>query len=154
MNKMVARKTIVSLVRYLLIGWAVWIIVNFIEKTVSAWCPGHFYWKNMLSQEYIDILWDELNNTDFCFFKKVFYCPQGLAAAARPWGRCTPVSPPPTSWSRPPPRRRSTSAPPWITLVVVRIILAWCHSFFEFNSSPLWFEMNVPSSTSIVNGFW
>ena len=36
MNKMVARKTIVSLVWYLLIGWAVWIIVNFIEKTVSA----------------------------------------------------------------------------------------------------------------------
>ena len=30
-------------------------------------------------------------------FKKVFYCPQGLAAAARPWGRCTPVPPPPTS---------------------------------------------------------
>ena len=45
MNKMVARKTIVSLLWYLLIGWAVWIIVNFIEKTVSAWCPGHFYWK-------------------------------------------------------------------------------------------------------------
>ena len=36
MNKMVARKTIVSLVWNLLIGWAVWIIVNFIEKTVSA----------------------------------------------------------------------------------------------------------------------
>ena len=36
LNKMVARKTIVSLVWYLLIGWAVWIIVNFIEKTVSA----------------------------------------------------------------------------------------------------------------------
>ena len=36
MNKMKARKTIVSLVWYLLIGWAVWIIVNFIEKTVSA----------------------------------------------------------------------------------------------------------------------
>ena len=36
MDKMVARKTIVSLVWYLLIGWAVWIIVNFIEKTVSA----------------------------------------------------------------------------------------------------------------------
>ena len=35
-NKMVARKTIVSLVWNLLIGWAVWIIVNFIEKTVSA----------------------------------------------------------------------------------------------------------------------
>ena len=29
LNKMVARKTIVSLVWYLLIGWAVWIIVNF-----------------------------------------------------------------------------------------------------------------------------
>ena len=42
MNKMVARKTIVSLLWYLLIGWAVWIIVNFIEKTVSALCPGHF----------------------------------------------------------------------------------------------------------------
>ena len=55
MNKMVARKTIVSLVWNLLIGWAVWIIVNFIEKTVSALCPGHFYWKNMLHQEYIDI---------------------------------------------------------------------------------------------------
>ena len=52
---MVERKTIVSLVWNLLIGWAVWIIVNFIEKTVSALCPGHFYWKNMLHQEYIDI---------------------------------------------------------------------------------------------------
>ena len=75
MNKMVARKTIVSLVWYLLIGWAVWIIMNFIEKTVSARCPGHFYWKNMLPQEYIDIPWDEMNNTDFYFLKKVFYCP-------------------------------------------------------------------------------
>ena len=36
MNRMVARKTIVSLLWYLLMGWAVWIIVNFIEKTVSA----------------------------------------------------------------------------------------------------------------------
>ena len=36
MNKMVARKTKVSLLWYLLMGWAVWIIVNFIEKTVSA----------------------------------------------------------------------------------------------------------------------
>ena len=35
-NKMVARKTKVSLLWYLLMGWAVWIIVNFIEKTVSA----------------------------------------------------------------------------------------------------------------------
>ena len=35
-DTMEARKTIVSLVWYLLIGWAVWIIVNFIEKTVSA----------------------------------------------------------------------------------------------------------------------
>ena len=42
---MAARKTIVFLVGYLLIGWVVWIIVNFIEKTVSAVCPGHFYWK-------------------------------------------------------------------------------------------------------------
>ena len=81
---MVARKTKVSLLWSLLMGWAVWIIVNFIEKTVSAWCPGHFYWKNMLSQEYIDILWDELNDTDFHFLKKVFYCTQGLAATAPP----------------------------------------------------------------------
>ena len=36
LNKMVARKTKVSLLWYLLMGWAVWIIVNFIEKTVSA----------------------------------------------------------------------------------------------------------------------
>ena len=35
-NKMVARKTKVSLLWYLLMGWAVWILVNFIEKTVSA----------------------------------------------------------------------------------------------------------------------
>ena len=33
------------------------------------------------------------------------------------------------------------------------IILAWCHSFFEFNSSPSWLEIKVPSSTSLVNGF-
>ena len=45
------------------------------------------------------------------------------------------------------------SAPPWITWVVVRMILAWCYSLFEFKSSPLWLEMYVPSSTSIVNGF-
>ena len=38
-------------------------------------------------------------------------------------------------------------------LVVVRMILAWCHSLLEFKSSPLWLEMNVPSSTSIVKGF-
>ena len=29
---MAARKTIVSLVGYLLLGWVVWILVNFIEK--------------------------------------------------------------------------------------------------------------------------
>ena len=44
-DTMAARKTIVFLVGYLLIGWVVWIVVNFIEKTVSAICPGHFYWK-------------------------------------------------------------------------------------------------------------
>ena len=49
-----------------------------------------------------------MNDTDFYFKKKkVFYCPQGLAAAAPPWGRCTPAPPPPPACSRPP-RRRST----------------------------------------------
>ena len=64
-DTMEARSTILHLFVYLLIGWVVWIFVNFIEKTVSARCPGHFYWKNMLSQEYIDIPWDELNNFYF-----------------------------------------------------------------------------------------
>ena len=32
----------------------------------------------MLSQEYIDILWDELNNTDFCFLKKFSTVPRTL----------------------------------------------------------------------------
>ena len=57
------------------------------------------------------------------------------------------------SHQRPPCCWRRRSAPPWITWVVVRMILAWCHSLFEFKSSPLWLEMNVPSSTSIVKGF-
>ena len=39
-------------------------------------------------------------------------------------------------------------------LVVVLMIFAWCYSFLEFNSSPLWFDIKVPSSTSIVKGFW
>ena len=47
---MAARKTIVFLVGYLLIGWVVWIVVNFIENTVSAICPGHFYWKTWCSK--------------------------------------------------------------------------------------------------------
>ena len=32
--------------------------------------PWSLLLENMLSQEYIDILWDELNNTDFYFLKK------------------------------------------------------------------------------------
>ena len=32
----------------------------------------------MLSQEYIDILWDELNNTDFYFLKKFSTVPRAL----------------------------------------------------------------------------
>ena len=32
----------------------------------------------MLSQEYIDILWDELNDTDFCFLKKFTTVPRAL----------------------------------------------------------------------------
>ena len=35
---MVARKTIVTLVGYLLIGWVVWIFVKFIEKTAELSC--------------------------------------------------------------------------------------------------------------------
>ena len=48
LDTMVARKTIVSLVGYLLIGWVVWIIVNFIEKTVSCVCS----WSLLLSGIY------------------------------------------------------------------------------------------------------
>ena len=33
------------------------------------------------------------------------------------------------------------------------ITFAWCHSLLEFNSSPRWLEIKVPSSTSLVNGF-
>ena len=32
--------------------------------------PWSLLLENMLSQEYIDIPWDEVNNTDFYFFKK------------------------------------------------------------------------------------
>ena len=45
-DTMEARSTICLFV-YLLIGWVVWIFLNFIEKTVSAPRPGHFYWKNI-----------------------------------------------------------------------------------------------------------
>ena len=152
-DMMMARKTIVLLVGYLFIG------VGGLDNSELYWENGFesSSWSLLLEntsvKEYIAILWTKMNDNRLSLFKKVFYCPQGLAAKAPPWGRCSPAPPPRPAWSRPPCRRR-TSAPPWMTLVVVRIIFAWCHSFLEFNSSPLWFDMNVPSSTSIVNGFW
>ena len=44
-DTMEARKTIVHLLVYLLIGWVVWIIVNFIEKNVACVCS----WSLLLS---------------------------------------------------------------------------------------------------------
>ena len=62
---------------------------------------------------------------------RVLPCPRG-------WS-CTPWPPPP---SRPPAACCLTlSAPPCTTLVVVLMSLAWCHSLFEFRSSPLWLVM-------------
>ena len=40
--------------------------------------PWSLLLENMLSQEYIDILWDELNNTDFYFLKKFSTVPRAL----------------------------------------------------------------------------
>ena len=99
--------------------------------------------KHDLSRSISDF-WTEMKNRTsqtMLSFKKLSHWPQ--AATLPPWGRPTP--PPPPCWS--------TSAPPWITFVVVLTSLAWCHSFFEFKSSPLWLEINVPSSTNRVSGF-
>ena len=46
--------------------------------------PWSLLLENMLSQEYIDITWEELNDTDFHFLKKVFYCSRGLAVTDPP----------------------------------------------------------------------
>ena len=48
-DTMEARSTILHLFVYLLIGWVVWIIVNFIEKTVSCVCS----WCHFCYQAYI-----------------------------------------------------------------------------------------------------
>ena len=40
--------------------------------------PWSLLLENMLSQEYIDILLDELNNTDFYFLKKFSTVPRAL----------------------------------------------------------------------------
>ena len=87
---------------------------------------------------------DEQNNTfTFAILKNWFYWPLVLVDVLLPRG-----------WSPPPlPAGWSTSAPPCVTLVVVRMTLAWCHSLLEFNSSPWWLEIYVPSSTNLVNGF-
>ena len=95
-------------------------------------------------------------------FKKIIYWPRALLCPpARGWSPtrppCPPAGPPhpPAGPPRPLPAPSclTVSAPPWTTLVVVRITFAWCHSLFELRSSPLWLEMYVPSSTHIVNGF-
>ena len=51
------------------------------------------------------------DNNRLSLLKKGFYCPQGLALRAPPWG-----------WFPPAPRPRSASAPPCTTVVVVLII--------------------------------
>ena len=52
---------------------------------------------------------------------------------------------------RPPWPWRRRSAPPWITWVVVRMILAWCHSLFEFKSSPLEIRPRQPIAVSNIS---
>ena len=76
----------------------------------------------------------------FCYFKNWHYWPLVLADVLLPRGWSP--SPLPTGWR--------ISAPPWATLTVVLITLAWCHSLLEFKSSPRWLEMYVASSTNLV----
>ena len=100
--------------------------------------PGHVYWKNWSAQQYIDIFGPKWTSSRLSLFKKGDYCPQGLGLGLAPWGCPTSPSSRPWTWSPLPLR---TSAPPSTTLVVVLMIFAWCHSFFEFNNSPLWWEI-------------
>ena len=71
-----------------------------------------------------------------CFLKSLHW-PRALRCS-RGWSR--------SLWPPPPCRPPAAcslrlSAPPWITLVVVLINFAWCHSLLLFRSSPLWLEM-------------
>ena len=68
----------------------------------------------------------------FCYFKNWHYWPLVLADVLLPRGWSP--SPLPTGWR--------ISAPPWATLTVVLITLAWCHLLLEFKSSPRWLEMS------------
>ena len=70
--------------------------------------------------------------------KKGHFCPLGLWLS---WVACTPNVPRPPPQA--PPSFLRTSAPPCTTLVVVLMILAWCHSFLELRSTFLWLEMYV-----------
>ena len=128
--KMARRKTTVFLVLHLFIDWVVWIILTIYWEDSLELSSWSLLLENRSVQEYIDILGPKWTNSRLSLFKKVDYCPQGLA----PWGRLESPSP-----RTPSPCRSTlplrTSAPPWTTLVVVLIILAWCHSFFEFNNS-------------------
>ena len=84
-----------------------------------------------------------INTFTFAILKNWHYWPLVLADVLLPRGWSP--SPLSTGWR--------ISAPPWATLTVVLIALAWCHSLLEFKGSPRWLEMYVPSSTNLVKGF-
>ena len=116
-------------------GWEVWILMNLLGRLFRL-SPWSLQLIKLLGPGIIQISGPKWNKQQMCYFlKKCHHWPQVLVL--RPWG---------WRWSlpsRPPPPCccRSRSAPPWSTRVVVLIILAWCHSFLELSSSPLWLEM-------------
>ena len=77
MNTMVARKTIVFLVGYLLIGWVVWIFVNLLRRLFRLDALVTSTGKHIVPRIYRQF-WDELNNTDFHFLKKFSTVPRAL----------------------------------------------------------------------------
>ena len=74
---MAARKTIVFLVGYLLIGWVVWIFVNLLRRLFRLDALVTSTGKHIVPRIYRQF-WDDLNNTDFHFLKKFSTVPRAL----------------------------------------------------------------------------
>ena len=127
-------------------GEKIWIIVNFYwEDSFDIWVLVTSTGKQTLLHSAYILLGEAMmiNTFTFAILKNWHYWPPVLADVLLPRGWSP--SPLSTGWR--------ISAPPWATLTVVLITLAWCHSLLEFKSSPRWLEMYVPSSTNLVKGF-
>ena len=107
-----------------------------IWKTFQHKSPGHFNWQKVLGTGVLAILYRKQKRYDknrqcyFSFLKNSLTGPGTYLLPFLPgFDLC-------------------------LLLLLVLTTLAWCHSLLEFNNSPLWLVMYVPSSTSLVKGFW